>query len=174
MVLNERENFWLVNKNRKGRLHSSSLVSDPPRTSLTFFLVLQLSEIDEVDSSPLRSRKDLITQQYKKKHHGAPIVPPLELYKLQQHDVADEIQLSPRERYERFGTDEALLSPRSRPLTIDTRTTGYECPPSPPHEQIEHSWFERRLVTDFNISWWMRDRKRTNIRIFSLVLSNTS
>ena len=141
MNLNESETL------RKGRLQCSSLVSDPHRERHEeFFLVLQLGEIDEVDSSPLRSRKDLITQQYKKKHHGAPIVPPLELYKLQQHDAGDEIQLSPRERYERLSTDEALLSPRSRPLTIDTRTTGYECPPSPPHEQIEHSWFERRLV----------------------------
>ncbi|KAJ7381069.1 Protein fam13a [Desmophyllum pertusum] len=101
-------------------------------------------EVDEVDSSPFRPRKDLITKQYKKKHHGAPIVPPLELYKLQQHDP-DGIQLSPRERYDGFGTDEALLSPRSRPLTIDTRTIAHECPPSPPHEQIEHSWFDRRV-----------------------------
>lgn len=102
-------------------------------------------EVDEVDSSSFRHRKELLTKQYKKKHHGAPIVPPLELYKLQQHD--DGIQLSPRERYDGLGTDEALLSPRSRPLTIDTRTIPHECPPSPPHEQIEHSWFERRVDT---------------------------
>lgn len=105
----------------------------------------QAGEVDEVDSSPFRPSKELLTKQYKKKHHGAPIVPPLELYKLQQHD--DGIQLSPRERYDGLGTDEALLSPRSRPLTIDTRTIPHECPPSPPHEQIEHSWFERRVDT---------------------------
>jgi len=107
----------------------------------------QQGEVDEVDSSPFRPRKDILTKQYKKKHHGSPIVPPLELYKLQQEDsIPDSIQLSPRERYDGFSTDEALVSPRTRPLTVDTRTIPYECPPSPPHEQIEHSWFERRLV----------------------------
>ncbi|XP_027057443.1 protein FAM13A-like isoform X1 [Pocillopora damicornis] len=122
-----------------------------PRTSRSSRIQLhsassrQEGEVDEVDSSSFRPRKELLTKQYKKKHHGAPIVPPLELYKLQQHD--DGIQLSPRERYDGLGTDEALLSPRSRPLTIDTRTIPHECPPSPPHEQIEHSWFERRVDT---------------------------
>lgn len=110
-----------------------------------FFSFFQQVEVDEVDSSPSRPKKDNLTKHFKKKHHGSPIVPPLELYKLQQEDsIAESIQLSPRERYDGFSTDEALVSPRIRPLTVDTRTIPYECPPSPPHEQIEHSWFERR------------------------------
>lgn len=109
-----------------------------------FFFFRQV-EVDEVDSSPFRPKKDNLTKHFKKKHHGSPLVPPLELYKLQQEDsIAESIQLSPRERYDGFSTDEALVSPRTRPLTVDTRTIPHECPPSPPHEQIEHSWFERR------------------------------
>lgn len=106
----------------------------------------QEGDVDQVDSSPLRPRKDVLTKQYKKKHHGSPIVPPLELYKLQQQDsLPDYAQLSPRERYDGLSTEEALLSPRTRPLTVDTRTVPHECPPSPPHQQVEHSWFERRV-----------------------------
>jgi len=115
--------------------------------SLVLDVLCQQGDVDQVDSSPLRPRKDVLTKQYKKKHHGSPIVPPLELYKLQQQDsLPDYAQLSPRERYDGLSTEEALLSPRTRPLTVDTRTIPHECPPSPPHEQVEHSWFERRLV----------------------------
>ena len=116
--------------------------------SLMLDVLCQQGDLDEVDSSPLRPRRDVLTKQYKKKHHGSPIVPPLELYKLQQQDsLPDYAQLSPRERYDGLSTEEALLSPRTRPLTVDTRTIPHECPPSPPHEQVEHSWFERRLVS---------------------------
>ncbi|XP_068710197.1 protein FAM13A-like isoform X2 [Montipora foliosa] len=103
-------------------------------------------DVDEVDAAPFRPMRDNLGKHYNKKHHTSPAVPPLELYKLQQDDsIPDIIQLSPRERYDGLNTDEALVSPRTRPLTIDTRTIPYECPPSPPHEQIEHSWFERRM-----------------------------
>ena len=102
--------------------------------------------MDELDAALFRSRKELITKQYKTKHHSSPIVPPLELYKLQQGQ-SDDIQLSPRERYDGYGVDEAMLSPRSRPpLTIDVRPSPTECPPSPPHEQIDHFWLDRRYV----------------------------
>ena len=122
------------------RLHATLLLD----------VLYQQGDVDQVDSSPLRPRKDVLTKQYKKKHHGSPIVPPLELYKLQQQDsLPDYAQLSPRERYDGLSTDEALLSPRTRPLTVDTRTIPHECPPSPPHQQVEHSWFERRLVLTF-------------------------
>ena len=118
--------------------------------SLVLDVLCQQGDVDQVDSSPLRPRKDVLTKQYKKKHHGSPIVPPLELYKLQQQDsLPDYAQLSPRERYDGLSTEEALLSPRTRPLTVDTRTIPHECPPSPPHQQVEHSWFERRLVLTF-------------------------
>uniref|UniRef100_A0A6P8IJE2 Protein FAM13A-like isoform X3 n=1 Tax=Actinia tenebrosa TaxID=6105 RepID=A0A6P8IJE2_ACTTE len=108
--------------------------------------------IDEVDGgyNPVKE----LTKQYKKRSRGAPVVPPLELYKLQQGDVGGgsdnlikyDVQLSPRERYDGVGSDEALLSPRSRPLTIDTKSSyPTECPPSPPHDHVEPFWSERRL-----------------------------
>lgn len=108
--------------------------------------------MDEVDAAASKPKRENLTKYYKTKHHSAPAVPPLELYKLQQDDsIPDIIQLSPRERYDGLNTDEALVSPRIRPLTIDTRTIPHECPPSPPHEQIEHVWFERRLVLDESV-----------------------
>ncbi|KAK2566202.1 Protein FAM13A [Acropora cervicornis] len=103
-------------------------------------------DVDEVDAAASKPKRENLTKHYKTKHHSAPAVPPLELYKLQQDDsIPDIIQLSPRERYDGLNTDEALVSPRIRPLTIDTRAIPHECPPSPPHEQIEHVWFERRV-----------------------------
>lgn len=103
-------------------------------------------DVDEVDAAAPKPKRENLTKHYKTKHHSAPAVPPLELYKLQQDDsIPDIIQLSPRERYDGLNTDEALVSPRIRPLTIDTRAIPHECPPSPPHEQIEHVWFERRV-----------------------------
>ena len=108
--------------------------------------------MDEVDAAASKPKRENLTKHYKTKHHSAPAVPPLELYKLQQDDsIPDIIQLSPRERYDGLNTDEALVSPRIRPLTIDTRAIPHECPPSPPHEQIEHVWFERRLVLDESV-----------------------
>ena len=112
----------------------------------SFVVLFQQGEVDEVDSGGFKPKKEILTKQYKKKHHSSPIVPPLELYKLQQDSIPDCIQISPRERYDGLNTEEALVSPRTRPLTIDTRAIPHECPPSPPHEQIEHSWFDRRFV----------------------------
>ena len=106
--------------------------------------------VDELDTGFRLSKKETspLTRQYKKRHHASHIVPPLELYKLQQGD-GEGVQLSPREKYDGFSVEEAMLSPRSRPLSIDTKSYTYptECPPSPPHEQLDHQWFDRRSVT---------------------------
>ncbi|XP_048581616.1 protein FAM13B isoform X3 [Nematostella vectensis] len=108
--------------------------------------------VDELDCghNPVRE----LTKQYKQHHRASPLVPPLELYKLQQGDIDDHVQRSPREKYDGLGSEEALLSPRTRPLMIDTKrsaagnhTSCPECPPSPPHEQLDHYWYERRVET---------------------------
>ncbi|EDO47841.1 predicted protein [Nematostella vectensis] len=79
--------------------------------------------VDELDCghNPVRE----LTKQYKQHHRASPLVPPLELYKLQQGDIDDHVQRSPREKYDGCP----------------------ECPPSPPHEQLDHYWYERRVET---------------------------